>query len=161
MNEKNFPFKILFIVLMSLMGIAFIAISAAFSFAALNDPFFPQFGFLIFSIILLIIIGLLIVISTFIYRDAPKHNMDPWMWMCIAVFVPNLLGLLIYLIVRSDNKTPKERCISCGNNVNKDYNICPYCGNSLDCKCPKCGTKISPNWILCPKCGTKTEKDVK
>jgi len=161
MNGKNFPFKTLFIVLMSLIGILFLSIGTIFVFAAVNDPFFPPFGYLIFTFLLLIVIGLLTVISIFIYKDAPKHDMDPWMWMCIAVFVPNLLGLLIYLIVRSDNKTPKIKCISCGNKVNKDYNICPYCGNSLNCNCSECGTKISPNWILCPKCGTETKKDVK
>jgi len=161
MKEKNFPFKTLFIVLMSLMGLLFLVISAIFVFASINDPFFPPYAYLVFGIMLLIVIGLLSVISTFIYKDAPKHNMEPWMWMCIAVFVPNLLGLLIYLIIRSDNKTVKVKCITCGNNVKEEYNICPYCGNSLDYKCRECGTKISPNWILCPKCGTKTEKDVK
>ena len=129
-------------------------------YEAINDPFFPFWGFIVLIIVFVIVISLLTVISTFIYKDAPKHCMDPWMWICIAVFVPNLLGLLIYLIVRSDNKTPKVKCISCGNNVNKEYKICPYCGNSLDSKCSKCGTKISPNWILCPKCGTETKKDV-
>ncbi|WBW98424.1 zinc ribbon domain-containing protein [Oceanirhabdus sp. W0125-5] len=161
MNEKNFPFKTLFIVLMSILGLLILGGSGLFIFAAMNDPFFPEIMYLVMVLVFILAIGLLSVISTFIYKDAPKHNMDPWMWMCIAVFVPNLLGLLIYLIVRSDNKTPRVQCISCGNKVNEEYNICPYCGNSLNCKCTECGTKISPNWIICPKCGSETKKDVK
>ena len=161
MNEKNFPFKTLFIVLISLLGLLILGCSGLFIFAAMSDPFFPEIMYLVLGFVFILVIGLITVISTFIYKDAPKHHMDPWMWMCIAVFVPNLLGLLIYLIIRSDNKTVKVKCITCGNNVKEEYNICPYCGNSLDYKCRECGTKISPNWILCPKCGTKTEKDVK
>lgn len=55
------------------------------------------------SLILLAVVGGIVVIAIYVYKDAPKRGMDKWLWMTIATYVPSLLGLIIYLLIRNDH----------------------------------------------------------
>ncbi|MFP4697494.1 MAG: zinc ribbon domain-containing protein [Eubacteriales bacterium] len=95
---------------------------------------------------LLIIIGL----GVFVFVDAPKYNMNKWLWILVVCLTPNFIGLIIYLLIRSNNK--KEKCIRCNNEIKKDFNICPYCEHDLRLKCSNCKKEISEEWKVCPYC---------
>jgi len=47
----------------------------------------------------------------------------------------------------------KKVCLGCGQGLQADYKICPYCGHDQSMTCPKCGKPVDPNWLLCPFCG--------
>ena len=110
---------------------------------------------LFWIIIVLIIIGsviLQIYICIWVYRDAKKRNMDAAIWL-LVVLVAGLIGLIIYLIIRSpigsekseqplevkpthiETTIPKERttkyCPMCGEKIPIDAQFCSYCGNKI------------------------------
>ena len=108
------------------------------------------YGTYMMMAILLIVVGIIVALGAFVYRDAPKHGMARWPWILIVCFVPNLMGLIVYLIVRSNNK--KTKCINCGKEIEGDFTICPYCKHDMSLKCNHCGKKVSSEWTVCPYC---------
>ncbi|RCX07344.1 phospholipase D-like protein [Anaerobacterium chartisolvens] len=98
---------------------------------------------------IIIVAATLTAISVFVYRDAPKRGMDRWMWMTIAAFVPNLIGLIIYFIIRGSNGI---KCLNCGKSIKSEFNICPYCSTSLVEHCRQCGRQVLADWKVCPYC---------
>lgn len=97
------------------------------------NSFFPFYAV---GSIFFISVLIQILLAVFVYKDSKKRGMEPILWTLIVIFVPNFIGLIIYLVVRSTHK---------GN---------PYT-NQLKCK--NCGTVIQKNWKVCPKCMTKLD----
>lgn len=97
-----------------------------------------------------------------VYRDAEKRGMSGILWL-LLVLIGNVIGLLIYAIVRSETPvkrreaggsvTAPDKCPGCGNALGKEYAFCPYCGKGLKPACPACGKTVDPNWKACPACG--------
>lgn len=55
---------------------------------------------------------------------------------------------------------PKEAegvstCPECGEPVQDDWSMCPFCGADLKPKteCPSCSKEVQPEWVRCPFCG--------
>lgn len=112
----------------------------------------------IFILIMVFIASIVFVIARFVYNDAKKRGMDPWLWMTVAIFIPNLIGLIIYLVARNSYVNIDNRqCINCGRTINKDFKLCPYCGKDLNNTCGQCGSTVDEAWKMCPYCG----KDLK
>ena len=151
MQKKSF-FKILFWVLSAAIGALLISILGLITMGKSIDPDFPTFMIFYFIIIFIFVAAILTALAVFVYRDALKRGMDPWMWMTIVVFVPNLIGLIIYLVVRKNNTNYEKICISCKKPVNNDFKLCPYCGCDLNIHCPECGREVSDEWGVCPYC---------
>ena len=115
----------------------------------------------------LAIFALLIAILVWVYRDAEKRGMNGVLW-ALVVFVGHIVGLVIYLIVRSDHPfrspapggpsptpAPPPSCRQCGKIVDKNHTFCPYCGARAEAACPKCAKPIEKGWEICPSCGEK------
>ena len=83
--------------------------------------------------------------------------MDAALWTAVAVLVPGLIGIIIYLIVRGNNTD--VICPACEKESSNDYLRCPHCGNSLKACCKNCNTVIDPLWKLCPQCGTEIKEE--
>lgn len=115
-----------------------------------------------FSLIpVLIIMGLFLVvpilIGVYVYRDATERGMNALLWTLVAVFVPSLIGLIIYLIFRENYSALS--CASCGEKVQAGYVTCPNCGASLKEKCPACGTAVEAHFNVCPRCSAELFHD--
>ena len=98
-----------------------------------------------------------------VYRDAERKGMNGILW-ALLVFIGNLIGLLIYLIVRTDT-FPEQRstetsqtCSNCQETVAPTFVFCPNCGVRLQAECPGCKKPIEEEWQVCPHCGKKLEK---
>jgi RNA polymerase subunit RPABC4/transcription elongation factor Spt4 len=87
-----------------------------------------------------------------VYRDAAKRGLDPWLWAAVATFVPFLIGVVIYLVVRSERMAV---CVNCGKSIRSEFKICPYCGQNQGIFCPQCGKSMAADWKVCPHCGQK------
>jgi ABC-type transport system involved in multi-copper enzyme maturation permease subunit len=101
-----------------------------------------------------------------VYRDAEKRGMSGVLWL-LLVLIGNVIGLLIYAIVRSETPVKRrqegaaageacsapEKCPGCGNVLSKGYAFCPYCGKNLKKSCPSCGKPVEGGWKACPACG--------
>ncbi len=89
-------------------------------------------------------------VAIFVYRDAARLGLNPWLWATIAAFIPGMVGLVIYLIIRTEAKIV---CINCGKNIREDYKICPFCGQNQKLLCRKCNEPVAADWKVCPRCG--------
>jgi RNA polymerase subunit RPABC4/transcription elongation factor Spt4 len=95
-------------------------------------------------------------VAGLVYRDAKSRGLDPWLWATVATFVPFFLGVIVYLIVRSNGKAV---CESCGRPIRSDYKICPYCGHRRESACPQCERPVAADWKICPYCEKKLTAD--
>ena len=148
MKSESF-FKFLFWFLTTIFVGAMVFAAVRIGLLAAEDQDFPLFMAFFFSLLFLLILGIFAAIAVFVYRDAPKRGMNRWMWVTIATYAPNLIGLIVYVIVRNNYGT---RCLNCGKHIKSDFEVCPYCGNKLDLSCKNCGRQVSAEWKVCPYC---------
>lgn len=100
-----------------------------------------------------------ILIGVYVYRDATSRSMNASLWTLITVLSPAAIGLIVYLIVRSDYSA--YQCPNCKAPITDEYTACPQCGTPLKAKCAKCGNALSPSWKNCAHCGEPVPEDVK
>lgn len=107
-----------------------------------------------------------IFVIVWVYRDAERRGMNGVLWG-LLVFLGNLVGLLIYLIVRSDSvrvsraEPPPQSCPQCQKTVSAGFAYCPHCGAPMQNVCPSCGKKVEESWKACPHCGESLKKEEK
>ena len=108
----------------------------------------------------LLIIWIFVIV--WVYRDAERRGMNGILWG-LLVFIGNIIGLLIYLILRSDNLPSTSelpavhtKCPECSTPVSQKYAFCPHCGaNMAGPVCPDCKKNVEKDWQACPHCGKK------
>ena len=117
------------------------------------------------SILSLVLLVLWIVVIVWVYRDAERRGMNGVLW-ALLVLIGNIIGLLIYLIVRSDVLPASQRspstqtCPECNQEIGQGYAFCPHCGKRLKGGvCPACGKPVEPNWKVCAHCGEELSKE--
>jgi hypothetical protein len=121
-------------------------------------PFSHHWSF--FPVTLSFLSLLWVVLAVWVYRDAESRGMSGVLW-ALLVFIGNLVGILIYLIVRSERKAvpaegkPPVVCPACGQTAASHFKFCPNCGKSLESVCPGCGKPAESAWKTCPFCGQK------
>jgi len=80
---------------------------------------------LFFLIIIPLLFIVPILVGIYVFRDSTKRGMNAALWTLIAMCVPSLLGLIIYLLVR--NKYSVLTCPSCHTRIEESFVICPHC----------------------------------
>ena len=122
-------------------------------------PWLPRYATT--SVISAVLFIIWIAIVIWVYRDAERRGMNGILW-ALLVFIGNLIGLLIYLIVRSDPaKAPPPKaagaqpCPQCREPVAPGFAYCPHCGTALQNVCPECKKPVEQAWQACPHCGHK------
>lgn len=121
------------------------------------------FGFRPFPFFSIIIFFIWIMVIVWVFRDAERRGLNGLLW-ALLVLIGNLIGLIIYLIIRN-GKTKEEAgveeestavdCIHCGKPVDPGFAFCPGCGKSLKDLCPNCSSEVKGDWQVCPHCGKK------
>ncbi len=61
----------------------------------------------------------------YVYGDARRRNMPPALWTLVAFLVPNLLGFLLYFVLRKPLGRP---CPHCGQAITAEQRFCSWCG---------------------------------
>jgi len=136
------------------------------SFRGSFDGFGPlsAIPLMILPVVLVVLWGAVLI---WVYRDAEKRGMSGILWL-LLVLIGNVIGLLIYAIVRSETPVKRrtegpggsagpEKCPGCGNAVATGHAFCPHCGKNLKRTCPACGKTIEENWKACPTCGASLD----
>jgi hypothetical protein len=113
-----------------------------------------------------------ILVLFWVYRDAERRGMSGVLW-ALLVFIGNLIGLIIYLIVRNEGRAAPAgpvapdgppvaaepcgppTCPKCGKPSDDKHAVCPYCGENLRPVCPRCAKPVEPAWQACAHCGEK------
>jgi RNA polymerase subunit RPABC4/transcription elongation factor Spt4 len=126
----------------------------------------------------LLILFLAIVWLAMIYwtrADAKRRISDPVLVVCAtaAALFP-YVGTIIYMIVRPPEylEDVRERdlemaaaearlaqlsylaCEQCGQEVERDFLLCPNCHSRLRDPCPRCRRPLEMTWGVCPYCET-------
>ena len=122
-------------------------------------PFFSGHG-LAYGLPLLVLLCLWAALALWVYHDAERRGHSGLLWG-LFVFFGMIIGLIIYLIVRSTTPDPvfghiaggPGACPSCDKPVRSTYVACPHCGTSLARTCGGCGERAQPDWKTCPYCG--------
>jgi RNA polymerase subunit RPABC4/transcription elongation factor Spt4 len=115
------------------------------------------------SMLSLALLIIWIFVIVWVYRDAERRGMNGVLWG-LLVLIGNIIGLLIYLILRSNGipalkeGATTQACPSCQKEVNSEFVFCPYCAARLQAVCPKCGKPTEENWKVCPHCGKKLKE---
>jgi RNA polymerase subunit RPABC4/transcription elongation factor Spt4 len=141
-----------------------------------NIPWFPFVPLWSFSLLFVVI---WFVVILWVYRDAERRRMSGLLW-ALLVFIGNLIGLLIYLIVRQDHPCcdgpagspapspptvptvaakKSSSCPACQKPVEAGFVYCPHCGASLQKACPSCGKPAESDWKVCPRCGAPLKSE--
>lgn len=114
-------------------------------------------GLTMFLLTIILMITLPILIGIYVYKDARRRSMNVVLWTLLSAFAPGFVGLIIYLIVRSDSTG--ARCKSCNNLVWESFAVCPHCGASLKEHCRTCNSVLENGWANCPQCGAEIPED--
>lgn len=112
---------------------------------------------LMLAAIMVIPIGLMIALGVVVYKDAKAHHMSAGLWTAVAILAPNFIGVIIYLVVRS-NQEKIYTCSNCGVDVKEDYNMCPNCKSVFEKICHVCKRAINNDVAYCPYCGTEVDE---
>lgn len=100
-------------------------------------PEFMALGMLVmlfFAAVLVVVI----LVAVWVYRDAEERDMNGVLWL-IVVILTNIIGLIIYLIVRADH--PKTE----GGAAKEGQPGGPFCSN--------CGDRLAEGDRYCSSCG--------
>jgi len=141
-----------------------------------NIPWFPFVPIWSFSL-LFVVIWLAVIL--WVYKDAERRRMSGLLW-ALLVFIGNLVGLLIYLIIRQDHPVccepagpttsappstaegPEKKlpaCPACQKPVESGFVYCPQCGAALQKTCPSCSKPAESDWKVCPHCGAPLKSE--
>jgi len=110
----------------------------------------PEGGKVILAIFVPLVVAGYIVLIAYIYGDSKRRQMRAWLWVLLAICVPNAIGIILYFILRD----PLPFCCSrCGGSVSAKFTFCPNCATPLRPTCPQCGRGLERAWAHCPHCG--------
>lgn len=79
---------------------------------------------------MLMILASSILFAIWVYKDAEANGENGLVWLLVVLVVPNLLGIILYLLLVKREK--QVRCENCRhmNSYREDY--CEICGSPLD-----------------------------
>ena len=138
-------------------------------FTQLQGYMGPVIGCLV---MFLVVFWLSLIIWTF--RDIRARTQDflTQILATVLVFLFNIGGLFIYLILRPRQTlaeiyerqleeesllaemTERQTCTNCHARVEPDFQVCPSCGQKLKRSCPKCERLLELRWTYCPYCAS-------
>ena len=103
-----------------------------------------------FALFIAILPALFALAIGYVNRDARRRGMNVSLWTLLAIFIPNGLGLLLYLLLREPARTP---CPQCGELALATFNFCPRCHHALRPLCAACGQPVRSADRYCSRCG--------
>jgi len=70
-----------------------------------------------------------IMLLGYVYGDARRRGMPAVLWTLLVVLIPNLIGFIVYFILRRGVFAP---CSQCGRGAEIGQIYCSSCGHKLD-----------------------------
>jgi hypothetical protein len=131
-----------------------LALSAFVSYMGSHPPdgrALPLAGKLFLPLLTFAICLTYILLVGYVNGDAKRRGMSHVMWTLFAIFIPEGMGFILYLILR--DPLPAT-CPRCGTSVPSKFVFCPSCGTSVKPTCPHCGNAVQAAWAHRPRCGS-------
>lgn len=95
-------------------------------------------------------LGAYVLLVGYVYGDARRRGMNHILWVLLAIFIPNAIGIILYFILRDPMPVP---CPSCGTPARKGHAYCASCGVAVRAACPQCRQPVEAGWRNCARCG--------
>jgi Double zinc ribbon len=92
------------------------------------------------------------LLVSYIYADARRRGMRYVVWTLLAIFIPNAVGVLLYILLRD---APPSQCPACYAPIRAGFTHCPQCGAGLGRACGQCQRPVEASWNNCAYCGEK------
>jgi len=73
------------------------------------------------------VIAIWLLCLGFVYADAKRRAMRPVLWLLVVILFPNLLGFLLYFVMRQPIGTT---CSGCGRTIPLFQPFCSWCGHA-------------------------------
>ncbi len=102
------------------------------------------------------LVAIIVLFVGYINGDARRRGMNALLWTLVVIFVPNLIGFILYFLLR---KPLPVICPQCSASLNTEFNYCPKCNFRLTPTCSACQRSISPEDAYCPYCGRAVAGD--
>lgn len=80
---------------------------------------------IVISLLALLFLSLNVLIAVFIYKDASRRRMNAWLWVTAVIYIPNFIGLILYLLAR------KQHHIHAAHGAGNQDIRCPHCGHLI------------------------------
>jgi RNA polymerase subunit RPABC4/transcription elongation factor Spt4 len=111
-----------------------------------------------------------IIVWTFMDIRSRSRDVLVWIFATLLVFLFNVFGLVVYLILRPHEtlmqayersleeeallQEIEERpiCPNCRHRVEHDYRVCPNCLTKVKDVCLNCDRLVELDWSVCPYC---------
>jgi hypothetical protein len=87
----------------------------------------PMFAYAAAALALGMAIAIWLLGLGFVFADARRRGMRAAGWTLVAMLMPNLLGFLLYFVMRRPLAAP---CVSCNHSIPVDQPFCAWCGSS-------------------------------
>lgn len=72
------------------------------------------------------LLGLWLLCVGYVYADARHRSMPAVLWVLVVIFIPNLLGFLLYFALR---RPLGSACPNCGQLIAAEQRFCSWCGS--------------------------------
>ncbi len=127
-------------------------------------------------ILVIYLVAFWLSLSYWAFRDARERSSNIIFHLfatAISLLLP-IFGLFIYLMVRPPLTMAERRaleletqalsevpegvvqlrsCPSCGQTIESDFVLCPYCQTQFGKRCRRCSKVLKLGWSMCPYCG--------
>jgi hypothetical protein len=113
----------------------------------------PKQGQVALALFCAAIPAIYVLLIGYVYGDARRRRMHYIVWTLLAIFIPNVIGVILYFILRDPLPV---FCPRCGASVKSGFTFCPQCATALRPTCSQCGRAVEWNWAHCPNCGAAT-----
>jgi hypothetical protein len=102
-----------------------------------------------------LLLALYILLVGYVWADAKRRRMNAVLWVLLAIFIPNAIGIILYFILRDPLPVP---CPSCGTPATKGQAFCAACGAAVRRACPQCRKPVQEGWTHCGACGAAIQE---
>ena len=92
----------------------------------------------------------------YVSRDVKRRGMPPGMWMLVVIFMPGLIGAVVYFLLRLPIAI---RCPSCTTELTAGVHFCPQCRFQVAPVCGQCFRGVQTTDAYCPQCGHNVAED--
>jgi RNA polymerase subunit RPABC4/transcription elongation factor Spt4 len=134
--------------------IAFAAIQVLFHFCipmwSHRHDLPPEPWWALLAILGGVVMAAMILLIGYVYADARRRGMNAVLWTLLVIFLPKLLGFVVYFLLRKPLLQP---CPNCRWPIGSDFAYCPKCGHALAPSCANCGRAVRRDYQCCPYCG--------
>lgn len=152
LNRKYFKFlRNRILIWGAILIISYIVIFALWMSRSIPSESLSKILLILFGACIIAIIAHIYALAlSYVYEDAKRRGMMPGLWFLICLFVPYLIGFVLYLLVRAPLPLTCPKCYQPAPSFSK---YCPNCGFQLRFSCPKCNAPIPEGAKFCPQCG--------